>query len=214
MFNDITGQKFGRLEATSRAFKDQQRRCWHWICVCECGAELIVRGDCLMSGNTRSCGCLRRDRIVESHFVHGKSKDPLYDVWIAMRARCLDPNNGFYHNYGGRGIALCEEWLNYIPFQEWSLKNGYKRGLCIDRRNNNGPYSPENCRWVTHKTNNRNTRRTHYITYAGETKSLTDWAEEKGLNAQALGNRLNNYNWSIERALETPIGYRSPRKVA
>jgi hypothetical protein len=145
--------------------------------------------------------------------LHGKSKDPLYDVWIALKARCLDVNNISFSSYGGRGITVCDEWLKFIPFQEWALSHGYKRGLSIDRIDNNKGYYPENCRWVSHSVNNRNKRNNRLITYKGETKTVAAWAEYMKVPYAILSHRLNQYRWSEEKAIETPYKAKGPYNI-
>ena len=107
----------------------------------------------------------------------------LYGVWCAMKERCSNPRNKSYKNYGGRGIKVCEDWKNnYLSFYKWAVENGYELGLTIDRKNNNGCYCPDNCRWVTSAQQNRNYSRNHFITYNGETKCIADWAKHFGIN--------------------------------
>lgn len=113
----------------------------------------------------------------------------LYWCWKAIKQRCNNPNCHAYHNYGGRGIKVCVEWNEFEPFYEWAVANGYKKGLEIDRKNNNGDYCPENCRWVDRKTNSNNTRKTTRITVDGVTKSSTEWDEFLNIRSGAV------YNW-------------------
>ena len=129
------------------------------------------------------------------------SNEPLYDVWTAMKQRCLNHNCKQYKDYGGRGIGICEEWArSYRQFREWANQNGYERGLSIDRIDNNGGYSPQNCRWVDRKTQQNNTRRNVYIEFNGQTLSLSEWSKKLGLYRGAVGARLRK-GWSIEDAL-------------
>ena len=133
------------------------------------------------------------------------SKSSLYRVFNAMIERCSKPNVKNYHNYGGRGIKVCDEWIgNYQAFCDWALDNGYKKGLQIDRIDNNGNYEPSNCRWVTPKQNSNNTRFNTLLTYNGETHTMTEWAEITGINLTTLSSRINR-GWSIEQSLTTPI---------
>jgi hypothetical protein len=210
---DITGQRFGKLVVLKVDHLDLRRRSWWWHCKCDCGSTCIIDGHSLRSGNTQSCGCLRLERLSEKLFVHGKSKDPLYDVWIALKARCLDSNNTNFVHYGGRGITVCDDWLEFVPFQDWALDSGYKKGLSIDRIDNNKGYYPENCRWVSHKVNNRNKRNNHLVTYKGETKIVTVWAESLNMPPSVLMHRLNQYKWSVEKAIETPYKPKGPYNI-
>lgn len=126
------------------------------------------------------CRCEKTGRFLRKH---PPSQDKLYAIWCAMKERCLNPNNKRYERYGGRGIVVCDEWKNdFSVFAEWAESNGYQDGLTIDRKENNGNYCPENCRWATRKQQNRNYSRNHMITYNGETKCLSDWADHFGIN--------------------------------
>lgn len=129
----------------------------------------------------------------------------LRGVWTNMRQRCLNPKNRQYKNYGGRGITICDEWINdYSSFRDWALRSGYKQGLTIDRINNDEGYSPENCRWATYKEQSRNTRNNRIITINGETKCLIEWAETLGISYQLVQGRLRN-GWPVEKALTEPL---------
>lgn len=134
-------------------------------------------------------------------------KEPprLRGVWRNMIQRCHNPNHHQYCSYGGRGITVCDEWRNdYSCFREWALKNGYVQGLTIDRIDNNGGYSPQNCRWATYKEQNRNKRSNRNITLNGETKCLTEWAEFFGISVFTATRRLNK-GWSAKDAFTTPL---------
>lgn len=137
-------------------------------------------------------------------------------IYYCMRTRCLNPNFKEFKHYGGRGISICKEWINpevvalgrygratkgWLTFKNWAMLNGYKDGLTLDRIDNNKGYSPDNCRWVTMKTQCNNTRRNHLITYKGKTQSLSAWCRELGLNYSTVRARLNTYHWTAERAL-------------
>lgn len=119
-----------------------------------------------------------------------------------MKYRCYNKNGKDYKNYGGRGIAVCSDWLdNFMSFYNWSMANGYDNNLTIDRIDNDKGYEPNNCRWVDMKQQSRNTRQNRNITINGETRCLADWCEILGLNYDKIYNRLYK-GWSIEKALE------------
>lgn len=139
-------------------------------------------------------------------FKHGLKQHPLYDVWIKIKSRCLKNTDKDYIDYGGRGIKVYPDWEDdFKSFYDWAIQNGWQSGLEIDRKNNNGDYDPENCRFVTHSVNMRNTRRNNNITFRGETKCLAEWSEILGIKRYTLFGRIFNYGWSIEDAFTTPI---------
>ena len=166
-FIDLTGQRFGQLTVISRAGSSYGNVTWN--CLCECGKHVVVKAGSLRSGNTKSCGCLKRQMgtINGKQFstTHGSSHSRLYSVWRGMKARCTNPKHKHYKHYGGRGIRVCDEWYNdFAAFQAWAVSQGYNpnalKGQCtIDRINVNGDYCPDNCRWVDMKAQRINQRR-------------------------------------------------------
>jgi len=146
----------------------------------------------------------------EGFTTHGATVDGqrphIYIVWKNMKARCRNSNRPDYKYYGGRGIDVCSEWEDFGNFRKWAINNGYKKNLELDRIENDGDYCPENCRWVTHRENIKNSRNCRIITYDGKAQPLIDWAEEIGINAGTIRSRLDKLNWSVEEALTTPIG--------
>lgn len=121
---------------------------------------------------------------------HGMTRTRLYRVWCGMKERCSNPNNKSFERYGDRGINVCDEWMKFEPFMNWSLSNGYGEGLTIDRINNDRGYSPDNCRWVDYKTQNRNYSRNHIIEFNGETHCISDWSDITGINRATILWRL------------------------
>lgn len=157
---DITGKVFGRLEAQERV-KGGKRS--YWRCLCSCGQTTTTRLDQLLSGHTQSCGCLYREVAGKHKFKHGKIKTRLYSKWLTMKFRCSNPNATGFKNYGGRSIAVCKQWRDsFQAFYDWAITHGYEDGLTIHRINNDGGYSPQNCKWATMKEQNQHKRpRTH-----------------------------------------------------
>jgi hypothetical protein len=150
--NDLTGQKFNRLKVISRANNLSGKTAWN--CVCDCGNESIVNGRDLKNGHTKSCGCL----AIETRTTHGLSKSPEYQVWRAMRSRCLSDNDPRYHDYGGRGITVCDRWNN--SFEAFIEDMGMRpsNDLTLERIDNEKGYFPANCRWATWSDQIRNQR--------------------------------------------------------
>lgn len=196
---ELAGVRFGRLEAIERT--RNSRGDVAWVCKCDCGNMVIVKTSDLTSGNTKSCGCYKIDGIKKRRTKHNKSKSPLYGVWNTMKSRCYNENSEKYKNYGGRGITICDEWLNdFQCFYDWAMANGYREGLTIDREDVNGNYCPENCRWATPKQQANNRTSSRFLTFDGETHTLQKWSELTGIQPATILFRLDN-GWPIERAL-------------
>lgn len=186
---DLTGKRFGRLTVVEYAGTNKvgKSSAVTWHCKCDCGNDTIVMTNHLRTGNTSSCGCFVRER----HTIHGMWDTSIYRTWADIKKRCLNPNNKAYKHYGGRGITICERWLKFENF----LADMGERpdGLTIERIDNDKGYSPENCRWATYKEQNRNSRRTRMISYFGETRCLSEWAEVLNINRTTLHWRLRKY---------------------
>ena len=155
---DLTGKKFGRLMVLKRVFPPNTKNKAYWLCQCDCGNTIVCASRNLREGSTKSCGCLQREIAKERATVHGFSGEPLYHVHNMMKQRCFNPNNKNFKDYGGRGIQVCKEWLDYAEFRKWATENGYKQGLSIERINNDGNYCPENCTWITLSEQQKNRR--------------------------------------------------------
>lgn len=141
-------------------------------------------------------------------FIHGETKTRLFKIWSSMHERCERVKHPHYDAYGGRGIKVCDEWKEYLPFAEWARNNGYTDELTIDRIDVNGNYEPSNCRWVTMKEQHNNKRNNRILLYHGETYTLTQLAEKVGMNKTTLKERIN-LGWSIEDAVNRPIRRRT-----
>jgi len=215
---DLSGQKFGRLKVICYSGEELQGSSL-WTCICDCGKTIQKTSRVLTSGNTRSCGCMlddfRRSPKFERRIRDGRetpSGKVIYRRWIGMRNRCNNPNDPSYIRYGGRGICVCEEWEDNFPaFLQWSYANGWAKDLSLDRIDNDGPYSPENCRWTSNIIQSNNKRNNHYLDWHGETKSVSDWGREVGIQPATIIGRLKR-GWSVEDALTiSPVG--NHRKV-
>lgn len=133
-------------------------------------------------------------------------------IYNDMKLRCFNPKSNNFHLYGGRGITICSEWIDkeqsgiknctkgYLAFKEWAIANGYKDNLTLDRIDSNKDYCPENCRWVSPKAQSNNIRTNVYLTYNGQTKTLSQWADLLGINYHTLYSRIYQYHWSVSEA--------------
>ena len=155
----LEGKQFGRLTVIKRAGSDTSRKNAIWECKCKCGNVIFVRTCHLTSKHTQSCGCLKKETVNEGQFkkIHGQSNTRLYRIRRNMIDRCYNHKNQKYLIYGGRGIKVCDEWLNsFDAFYKWAIAHGYNDSLTIDRINGDGNYEPLNCRWATYSEQNKN----------------------------------------------------------
>jgi hypothetical protein len=192
---DLSGERFGKLLVIGKDTSEQigKRKRVKWVCLCDCGRYTSVSTDNLKYGNTTSCGCLKLTCSV----THGLTGTPTYKVWDHIIQRCNNPNNKKYKDYGGRGITVCEEWLDFNNFvKDMGIKPD---GLEIDRVDNSRGYYKDNCRWTTHIENNRNRRNNRTILFNGKVKCISEWAKELGLNVDTIRRRLDRGK-SVEEA--------------
>ena len=196
---DLTGKTFGRLFVEQLAYR--KKGLIYWKCKCSCGNTCFIRGGQLRDGKTSSCGCYRKEKVIESLSTHGRSQTRIYHTYYRMLDRCYNEKDPFFPSYGGRGIR--NEFESFDQFLQWSLANGYRKGLSIDRIDNDGNYSPLNCRWVTMQEQQHNKRNTRKITFKSKTQSLTKWAQEYNISPSLLTSRLN-WGWQLEDALTRP----------
>lgn len=207
---DISGQQFGRLTALNRV-RVQLRNCeaWHWNYRCECGREKVLRPD--RARKWGHCGC-RAKYTFEGlsnpvRFVkHGMSGTPEHNLWKAINDRCHNPRAKDFPRYGGRGIKVCSRWRN--SFENFFADMGKRPpGMSIERRRNNGMYSPRNCRWATPAEQADNTRRTRRLRIGKQTKTVTAWSKEAGVAGTTIRTRLYR-GWTPREAVFTPADRR------
>lgn len=199
---DLAVQRFGRLTVLEPAGKGSGGKIM-WRCRCDCGNTKIVYAGNLRSGGTVSCGCFKRENARANKPTHGGKGTRLYNIWRGMKTRCINATDHAYERYGGRGITICAEWANsFEAFRDWALANGYRDDLTIDREDNDGPYSPDNCRWATAYQQNNNRSINRMITYNSETHTLAQWSRLTGIKEDTIRKRMKR-GWSAERALTT-----------
>lgn len=203
-YKDLIGQRFGRLMVVEHVGTRSKSALWK--CKCDCGNTTEVISGNLVRGGTQSCGCLVSQLAKERMTTHGKHGTRLYKIWQGMNQRCNNSNYTDYDNYGGRGITVCDEWSEFMPFYRWAMNNGYKNNLSIDRINNDGNYETGNCKWSTMKEQANNKRTNVCYEYQNQKKNLTQWSEQSGISRYHLYQRIRRDGWTIEKALNTPIG--------
>lgn len=209
---DMAGKKYGELTVKEFAGKFKGHK--YWKCICSCGEQTVVEGGNLRNGNTRSCGHIHIETIKKTSRKHGdtvgRSPAPEYVTWISMKARCYNLKNKEYKNYGGRGIKICDRWLNGD-----GKKSGYECFLLdmgrrpehhsIDRIDNNGDYEPANCQWASNVTQALNKRNNRYVEYGGIRVLLKSVCDDLGISYTAVLARMDKLGWSVEDAIEKPL---------
>ena len=179
-------------------------------CVCSCGtSKQGIRISTIENGESSSCGCYAKERISKLKTTHGNSKHPMFQAYYDMVRRCTNPSRKDYHHYGGRGIKVCDRWMepNGEGFKNF-LEDSEKfegDGSEIDRKDVNGDYCPQNCKWATRKEQTRNTRFNHIVEYNGESKCLAEWSEQMKIPYTILQDRLNKLGWSVDKAFTQPF---------
>lgn len=202
-FQNISGEKFGRLTVISRA-QNTSTGSARWNCACECGNTVTVDAGKLKSGHTKSCGCLRAEQNRTVALKHGMHNTRIHRIWMQMHARCNARSGNNYKWYAERGVKVCNEWSDFQNFYQWSANNGYADDLSIDRIDVDGDYSPENCRWVDIITQANNKRNNFKIEYGGRTQTIPQWARETSLPAGVIRYRIL-HGWTPEEALFTNV---------
>ena len=215
-FLDLSGRKFNRLEVIAFAGVTDGRRTMWW-CRCSCADKTIkkVEAYSLKTGSVKSCGCLSRE--TPHHLTHGLSRKREYRIWQAMIRRCTVEKDTEYHNYGGRGIKVCQRWTESVEAFFTDLGPRPSKRHMIDRKDNNKGYdcggcqdcssrdAAPNCHWVLPKTNARNRRGNVLLTHDGRTATIAEWSELTGIDQSTLWLRLNTLGWSVHDSLVKPV---------
>lgn len=209
---DLTGRTFGQLTVIGPVGRNNNRGII-WLCRCSCGNERKAYVARLLNGTSQFCASCLLGAKRRMSTVHGLLNSPAYRAYKTMTRRCNDSHGHQYHNYGGRGIRVCDEWRsspkNFLEYVA-ALPNYGVKGRTLDRIDNNRGYEPGNVRWATKLEQERNTRRNHMITHDGRTQCITDWERECGLGRGTLTHRFKR-GWSIEKALTAPLDRRYSR---
>jgi hypothetical protein len=200
---DLAGQRFGRLLVLGFIGRNKHGQAM-WLCKCDCGEHFATLGASLLRGRTQSCSCLSRDIIIQRNFRHGLSHTPEHIAWTHIIARCENPNEIGYKDYGGRGIAMCERWRQ--SFKNFLEDMGPKPGpeYSVERIDNEKGYSPKNCKWATPTEQSNNKRNNNFLEYNGERLTMAEWARKIGMAYGTFQMRVK-LGWPMEKILTVPI---------
>lgn len=196
--SNLEGQVFGRLTVVEDLGNVEGYRAYR--CTCSCGSETVVAAHRLLhEKGPRSCGCLQREAVTK----HGMEGTRVYKIWQGMKSRCYDRNHVSFKHYGGRGIAICERWLNDFAIFYADVGEPPSDRHTLDRRDANGNYEPGNCRWATYIEQANNTRANLVLTFEDEIRTAAEWSRITGLNAATIRQRKKR-GWTDEQILTTP----------
>jgi hypothetical protein len=206
---NLIGGKYGRLTVVGPGYRRKNKTIWR--CLCECGKTIDVEANNLKIGNTKSCGCFRREFTTAKNTTHGMAsrdhelRPAEYTVWCRMRDRCTSPSNPSWADYGGRGITVDPTWLE--SFETFYADMGPRPtpDHQLDRVNNMSGYGPGNCRWATRIENCSNRRDNIFVEWRGETQTVSEWARRVGMHNATLSARLFLLHWDVEAAMTTPV---------
>lgn len=197
---ELIGKRFGRLLVIARAENRKGHRFWR--CVCDCGNEKLSSSGNLNGGTVRSCGCLQKEAMRKGR--HGMYGTRIHQTWLSMHKRCRGTSTKEHKRlYHDRGIAVCDEWREFQPFYDWAMANGYTDALTLDRKDPDGDYCPENCRWATMKEQQNNRRNNRIIEINGKSKTLAQWSDEYGITQGCIQERIRR-GWGEVEAVTTP----------
>ncbi|MFH1933316.1 MAG: hypothetical protein ABIN18_17205 [Pseudomonadota bacterium] len=197
---DLTGKRFGRLLVIERADNNKWGHT-QWKCRCDCGEIAVVSMGSLRNGRTKSCGCLQKEKVRECVVTHNMARMPIYRIWQDMKNRCMNPNCKGYDYYGGRGIKVCERWMDFNNF--YADLGDRPEGKSIERIKNNLGYFPLNVCWASPEQQNQNQRTTkltpkkvRQIRFLGKTKTQRAIAKIFGVGSTAIHKVLHNESWA------------------
>lgn len=202
-YQDLSGKKIGRFTVSD---KTEVRKIRHryYLCTCDCGKDKWVNARSLITGKSVSCGCYRNEQLSKKMSKPDSiKKGKLFIIYCGMRSRCYNMKSNNFHLWGGKGVSICEEWINnYEAFRDWALANGYKEGLSIDRKESDKNYEPSNCRWITQRENSSkgkmNLMRVRLVRKLYETNifSKERLAEIYGIRVGSVRNILSKKTWA------------------
>jgi len=197
------GERHGRLTVVSYAGPHQSpdRTRHKWRCLCDCGNTVDILASNLTRNHSRSCGCLKNELTRERETTHGMSDTPECGTWVHIRQRCCNPNSLDYPDYGGRGITVCERWMNSFENFYRDMGDRPSPEHMIERIDNDAGYSPDNCIWATIEVQANNKRTSHRLTHNGETHTVTEWSRILNINQGTLEKRIRS-GWPIHRAFD------------
>lgn len=195
---DLSGKRFGNLTAQTRIGGPRNL----WDCICDCGQSKKARAHSLKIGGTTHCGCKLLENMSACRIQHGMINTRQYTCWQNMKHRCTNPKSKQWHNYGGRGIKICDRWLESFENFWEDMKDGYAPNLTIERKDNDGNYTKKNCIWITKREQHQNKRTNHLLTVDGRTQNVRQWAIEKGITPETIHARLR-LGWAVEDAVNT-----------
>lgn len=199
-YKDWTGYKFSKLTVLHLSEK-QDRPHKYWDCLCECGVIVSIASNDIKKGYIKSCGCFRK----EKRRTHSKHHTQIYNTWRGMKERCLSQTSYNFSNYGGRGIKVCPEWLDAKLFIDWAEKNGYKPGLTIERVDNDGDYTPENCKFIPLAEQAKNTRNCVFVEHNGETLCREDFLRKYSkVHRDTVRYRQKHFGLTLKEAALLP----------
>lgn len=176
------------------------------LCRCKCGTERLVALRLLKKGETKSCGCIAIINAAKKNTTHGQHKHRIYGIWRSMKERCHNPNHDAYNRYGGRGITVCLRWQKFENFLSDNASL-FREGLSLDRKNNNGNYSPRNCEWVTKTAQSNNRHNNLFFSFSGSRLTCAQWARKLGVKEITLRKRYQA-GWSVQNILTKPVRQR------